>query len=400
METHTLTAPDAQKVGQRRESGQSTVSSASTSPTRLARVHSQTAVPLLYPVPPLSEMQGVGRYRRSINATEEFVDSNNNRNDSYADLLIAGDKRIRATSGEWSRTGRNGGNMDTTSPPPPRSAFCSRASSPVRMALYGDDQHLVGEEELEEVNGKLLFGRRKSKGSTNNGSQTTNPSSKNGSDESEGGAATTSGEAVMTTADIIAAVAKEKAATGGVGGAAAAGPFAKRRLPLGPHIARDDDNVRGRKKLSEVKNLSNNLCLKKEQTKTFLVTSENLEEAAIETDDEDVEEVESFSDTKGATMLVKATKGGAATEKERTKKGLEGPKRGRKQFRGPGQTIGVTGGMNTGARGAGQRRPPVTNRMGAGCNGGVGGKRATQNEKLQLLHMETLDEGKDLMGVH
>lgn len=128
------------------------------------------SAPLLYEVPQLSQTHGVGRYRVSVNASSDFVDAiTRNRADSFSDLLVIAVADV-ANGGGGSeitpaRASRYTGNMDTTSPPPPKRAF-SRGNSPVRLAIYGKDAENVVEEELHEQDGKLIFGRRKSRGPT------------------------------------------------------------------------------------------------------------------------------------------------------------------------------------------------------------------------------------------
>lgn len=70
---------------------------------------------LLYPLPPLGPMEGVGKYRRSIHVSEKFMDR-----DALAALRI--DEDLDSLS-----RGR-GGNRNTTTPP------VSRAASPVVVA--------------------------------------------------------------------------------------------------------------------------------------------------------------------------------------------------------------------------------------------------------------------------
>ncbi|KAI5810133.1 hypothetical protein DFH27DRAFT_606559 [Peziza echinospora] len=263
-------------------------------------------LPLLYEVPQLSETQGVGKYRRSVNATEQFIDATtNNRNDSFSDLLalVVGEKT--SAGGEWVRPARIHGNMDTTSPPPPRRAF-SRGNSPVRFAIYGEGVDEVAEEELEERDGKLIFGRRRTRGSSlrcadnADGSDQGNNNNNNNNEEKTATTTlvTTSDPGVMTTEAIVTTIAEEKQAT--------------KKKQTG--VSRDDEGVRGRKKnTAESRNLHRATLVMKSKAETntrirHVITPTEAIEEALETpeEDDDVEEVESFSDR--GMMLAK--KGG------------------------------------------------------------------------------------------
>lgn len=289
--------------------------------------------PLLYEVPQLSQTEGIGRYRRSVNATEGFIESTiNKRNDSFADLSALLTEKRRAGSDEWKRPLRFTGNMDTTSPPPPRKAF-SRGNSPVRLAIYGEGVDEVGEEELEERDGKLIFGRRRTRGTS---------AVRNDSADSEGSPektlVTTSDPGVMTTEAVVAAIAQEKNVTG-----------AKRKHN------RDEESGRGRRKTFDVKNRTSAAKLKGDFAARIrhVTTSEEIEEA-VETDDDDVEEVESFSDRQGEKLMKGRTGSGGSKEKDKSPKGLDGGKRNGRQLRGPG--VGAGARTGTGVKAGGPRR--------------------------------------------
>ncbi|KAF8474653.1 hypothetical protein BDZ91DRAFT_271502 [Kalaharituber pfeilii] len=273
--------------------------------------------PLLYEVPPLSQTQGVGRYRLSVNATEEFIDSTiNKRNDSFADLLAMVTEKPRAQSGEWIKPARVTGNMDTTSPPPPRKAF-SRGNSPVRLAIYGDGVDEVAEEELEERDGKLIFGRRKiSTVRVNDGD-----SRKGGCEKT---LMTTSDPGVMTTEAVVTAVTEEKQVAS-----------AKKRQ------GRDEEAGRGRRKTFDGRPANRKLKGDLAPRIRHVITSQEVEEA-VETDCEDVEEVESFSDQRGE-KLMKAAIGNGSKEKERVGRTYENARKGRRQLKGSGQAGAGTG---------------------------------------------------------
>lgn len=283
--------------------------------------------PLLYEVPPLSQTQGVGRYRRSVNATEQFIDSAmNKRNDSFADLSALRKEKPRADSDECIRPAKLLGNMDTTSPPPPRKAF-SRGNSPVRLAIYGEAVDEVGEEELEEIDGRLIFGRRKRGVSAVRGTHETNSNKVN----AEKVLVTTSDPGQVVTVSPEERVAATKKKQG-----------------------RDDENVRGRRKTLDGKNLNRPAATKlrgdlKARIR-HVTTSEDVEEA-VETD-EDFEEVESFSEGRGA-KLMKASK----IAKEKPKTPPKAPEVGRKnrKVRGSGQGAGAATAA-TGLKAGGQRR--------------------------------------------
>ena len=280
---------------------------------------------LLYEVPPLGQTEGIGRYRRSVNATDEFIDSALKRKDSFTDLLpfTIGEKPRRTGSGEW---GVNPGNMDTTSPPPPRKAF-SRGNSPVRLAIYGVDADQVGEEELEEINGKLIFGRRKSRTKALSTSAEDQGSSKK--DEEEKSLITTSDPGVTTT------------------GVSEKDNLGKKRQPAGPAGAKDDEPSKGRRKAAERtrgaggKARGDNLARIRQAT-----ASEELE-VAIESEFEDVEDVESFSGRSGE-KLAKATVGGG--KKKKVVKAPEPVQRGRRTTRAQGPTAAKAGGARRAAK--------------------------------------------------
>lgn len=280
--------------------------------------------PLLYEVPPLSQTQGVGRYRRSVNATEEFIESRiNKRSDSFADLSMLPKEKPRAGSDEYIRPAKILGNMDTTSPPPPRKAF-SRGNSPVRLAIYGEAVDEVGEEELEEIDGRLIFGRRKRAVSA---VRSTDGISNEG--EIEKVLVTTSDPGVITTEAAVAAIAEEKVTT------------AKKKQ------VRDEENVRGRRKTMDARNLNRPTATKPKGDKVRIrqaTTPEDVEEA-VETDG-DFEEVESFSERRGA-KLMKSSRG--SKEKSKTPPKAQEAGRKNKKTRGAGQGVGIGTG-NTGLK--------------------------------------------------
>ncbi|KAF8445488.1 hypothetical protein BGX38DRAFT_1271163 [Terfezia claveryi] len=284
--------------------------------------------PLLYEVPPLSQTQGIGRYRRSVNATEEFIDSRiNKRNDSFADLSTLRKEKPRAGSDEYIRPAKILGNMDTTSPPPPRKAF-SRGNSPVRLAIYGEAVNEVGEEELEEIDGRLIFGRRKRAVSAVRGTD-----SINNEGEAEKVLVTTSDPGVTTTEAVVAAIAEEKITVS--------------KKTQGS----DEENVRGRRKTMDARNLNRPTATKlKGDIKARIrhaTTSEDVEEA-VETD-EGFEEVESFSEGCGAKFM-KGSKG--SKEKSKTPPKAQEVGRKNRKTRGPGQGAGAGTG-NTGLKAVG-----------------------------------------------
>lgn len=287
--------------------------------------------PLLYEVPPLSQTQGIGRYRRSVNATEEFIDSNiNKRNDSFGDLPILRKEKPRAGSDEYIRPAKVLGNMDTTSPPPPRKAF-SRGNSPVRLAIYGEAVNEVGEEELEEIDGRLIFGRRKRAVSAVR--STDGIENKGGTEKV---LVTTSDPGVITTEAVAAGIAEEKVTA------------AKKKQ------GKDEENVRGRRKTMDARNLNRPAAMKlKGDIKArirHVTTSEDVEEA-VETD-EGFEEVESFSEGRGAKLL-KGRRG--SKEKPKTPPKAQEVGRKNRKTRGPGQGAGVGAG-NTGLKATGGRK--------------------------------------------
>lgn len=281
--------------------------------------------PLLYEVPPLSETQGIGRFRCSVNATEEFIDSTiNKRNDSFADLSVVRQEKPRAGSDEYIRPTRIMGNMDTTSPPPPRKAF-SRGNSPVRLAIYGDAVDEVGEEELEEIDGRLIFGRKKRARSV------IREANRNDSDT----ALVTTSDPGVVTQTVVAPAVEEKVTA-----------FKKR--------GREEDNVRGRRKTFDSRNLNRPLPTKFKGDLIgrirHVTTPEEVEEA-LEIDD--VEEVESFSEGNGE-KLMKATQSKSKEKLRTPPKGQDTGRKNKKQVRGFGQGTGAgagagaVGGLKTG----------------------------------------------------
>ncbi|KAF8417029.1 hypothetical protein EV426DRAFT_578393 [Tirmania nivea] len=290
--------------------------------------------PLLYEVPPLSQTQGIGRYRRSVNATEEFIDSSiNKRNDSFADLSMLRKEKPRAGSDEYIRPAKILGNMDTTSPPPPRKAF-SRGNSPVRLAIYGEAVYEVGEEELEEIDGRLIFGRRKRAVSAVRGTDSTNTKG-----ETEKVLVTTSDPGVITAEAVVAAITEEKVTV------------AKKKQ------GRDEENARGRRKTMDARNHNRPTAKLKGDLKArirHVATSEDLEEA-VETD-EGFEEVESFSERCGA-KLMKSSRGSKEKPKTPPKAQEVGRKNKKAKVSGQGAGIGTgSTGLKAGGRRTGLRK--------------------------------------------
>lgn len=276
--------------------------------------------PLLYEVPPLSETQGIGRFRCSVNATEEFIDSTiNKRNDSFADLSVVRQEKPRAGSDEYIRPTKIMGNIDTTSPPPPRRAF-SRGNSPVRLAIYGNTVDEVEEEELEEIDGRLIFGRRKRARSGDRDAD------RNDTDK---GLVTTSDPGVVTQTVV---------------------PAMEEEVTAAKKSDRDEENVRGRRKTFDSRNLKPSTKFKGDLVGRIrhVTTPEEVEEAV---ESGDVEEVESFSEGNGE-QLMRTTRNKSKEKLKTPPKGQDTGRKNRKQVRGFGSGAGagaaVVGGLKTG----------------------------------------------------
>lgn len=214
------------------------------------------------------------------------------------------------------------GNIDTTSPPPPRKAF-SRGNSPVRLAIYGNAVDEVGEEELEEIDGRLIFGRRKRARSVIRETDRSDPD-----------------KALVTTSDP------------GVVTQTVVAPAVEERVTAAKKRDRDEENLRGRRKTFDSRNLNRLPPTKFKGDPVgrirHVTTPEEVEEA-LESDD--VEEVESFSDGNGEHMM-KTTRNKSKEKIKTPPKGQDAGRKNRKQVRGFGQGAGagaaVVGGLKTG----------------------------------------------------
>ncbi|KAH0603641.1 uncharacterized protein H6S33_007300 [Morchella sextelata] len=98
--------------------------------------------PRLYPLPPLGPMEGVGKYRRSIHVSEQFMDAN--RRDNLAALQPLPDEdddvEIEQRTGRRKWRTDSTGNRDTTTPPRGSSASPKMETADLPDQPYYDSE--------------------------------------------------------------------------------------------------------------------------------------------------------------------------------------------------------------------------------------------------------------------